>query len=122
MMLLIRVKLKVVSGRIQPAGTGLRHRVVEFPVLVAHRRWRRARVVEEGVARRLLRFVREVIDLVDAIESRLDDPGIVAFLDLCLQFVALGASGDFDERGQPVERREDFLVDRSRLDNAPASE
>ena len=93
--------------RHDPAGRPrLRHGVVHLPVLVAHRRRRRARVVEEVVARRLVRRAFEIVALVEAIERRLDDAGILAVLDLLLQPVALGAAGDVDQRRQPVERGE----------------
>jgi hypothetical protein len=45
--------------------------------------------------------------LIDTVERGLDDPGVLALLDLLFQSVALGATGDVDERRQPVERRED---------------
>jgi hypothetical protein len=43
-------------------------------------------------------------------ERRLDDPGILARLDLFLQRVALGTAGDVDEGRQPVEGGKDFGV------------
>ena len=98
------------SGMIQPAGPGCDHGVVHLPVLVAHRRRRRAGVVEEDVARRLLRLAFEVVALVDAVERGLDDAGILAGLDLLLQLVALGAAGDVDQRRQPVEGREHWFL------------
>ena len=96
----------VTSGMIQPVAPALRHGVVHLPVLVAHRRRRRARVVEEDVARRFLGRAFQIVALVDAVERRLDDAGILAGLDLLLQVVALGPAGDVDERRQPVERGE----------------
>ena len=104
-----------------PPGLGRDHRVVHLPVLVAHRRRRRAGIVEEVVARRLFRRAFEVVALVEAVERRLDDAGILAGLDLLLQPVALGAAGDVDERRQPVEGGEHFVLDRARLDDGPAS-
>ena len=53
----------------------------------------------------------QIVGLVDAVERRLDDARVRAGLDLLLQAVALGAAGDVDERGQPVERREDVVQD-----------
>ena len=60
----------------------------------------------------------QIVALVDAVERGLDDAGIPARLDLLLQVVALGPAGDVDERRQPVERREDLVLDRARLDVA----
>src|SRR5262245_6743939 len=55
--------------RHDPAGaSGLRHGVVHLPILVAHRGGRRAREIEEEVARGLLRPPSQVVDLVDAVE------------------------------------------------------
>ena len=45
-------------------------------------------------------------------------PGIVAGLDLLLQPIALRAAGNVHEGGQPVQGREDVVLDRSRLDVA----
>ena len=108
--------------RQDPAGRpGLRHGVVHLPVLVAHRRRRRAREIEEVVARRLLRLAFEVVALVEAVERGLDDAGVLAGLDLLLQPVALGPAGDVDQRGHPVERGKQLVLDRARLDVRPAS-
>src|SRR5262245_57249156 len=63
---------------------GLRHGVVHLPVLVAYRRRRRAREIEEVVARRLGRLAFEVVTLVDAIERGFDDARILATFDLLL--------------------------------------
>src|SRR4029450_8526723 len=95
-----------------------RDREIHLPILVAHRRRVLAGIVEEGIARRLLRTSREVLGLVDAIERRLHDAGILAGLDPFLQFVSLGAARDVDKRGQPVERREDLVLDRAGPDHA----
>jgi hypothetical protein len=46
------------------------------------------------------------VGLVDTIERGLDNAGIITLLDLIFQPVAFWAAGDFNERGQPVERRE----------------
>src|SRR5262249_48121753 len=70
--------------------TGLRHGVVHLPVLVAHRRRRCARVVEEIVTRRLFRPAAQIFDLVDAVERSPDDAGILSGLDLLLEPVTLG--------------------------------
>src|SRR5262249_1799556 len=94
-----------------------RDREIHLPVLVAHCRRLRTGIVEEGVARGT-RLAFEIIALVDAIERGPHDTGILAGLDLLLQSVALGSAGDVDERRQPVKRREDVAVDRSRLDDA----
>ena len=60
----------------------------------------------------------QVVELVDAVERGLDDAGIGALLDLVPQPVALGAAGDVDEGRQPVERGEQLVLDRARLDVA----
>src|SRR6266511_904227 len=100
-----------------------RDREIRLPILVAHRRRVLAGIVEEGIARRLLRTSREVLGLVDAIERRLHDAGILAGLDPLLQFVSLGAARDVDKRGQPVERREDVVLDGAGSDDArPAND
>src|SRR4026209_2473159 len=62
-----------------------RDREIHLPVLVAHRRRVRAGIVEEGIARRLRRTSREIFGLVDAIERRPYDAGILAGLDQLLQ-------------------------------------
>src|SRR5208337_5331755 len=49
--------------------------------------------------------------LVEAVERRLDDPGVLPRLDLLPQLIALGATGDVDERGQPVQRCKHFGPD-----------
>src|SRR6266481_3331501 len=77
-----------------------RDREIHLPIFVAHRGRVRTGIVEEGVARRFLGLSLQVVALIDAIERRLDDPGIAAGFDLLLQAVALGATGDVDERGQ----------------------
>ena len=95
------------NERHDPAGrTGLRHVVIHLPVLVAHRRWRRAGEVEEVIARRFWRLAFEVIALVEAVERRLNDALIFAFLDFLFQRFAFGAVGDVDQRWHPVERGE----------------
>src|SRR4029453_5205206 len=45
-----------------------RDREIHLPVLVAHRRWVLAGIVEESVARRLFRTTAKVFGLIDAIE------------------------------------------------------
>jgi hypothetical protein len=52
----------------------------------------------KGITRRLFRLTFEVVTLVDTVERRLDDPGVFAGLDLFLQRVAFGATGDVDKR------------------------
>src|SRR5262245_15434948 len=95
-----------------------RDREIQLPVLVAHCRRARAGIVEEGVARGLLRTSREVLGLVDAIERRFHDAGILAGLDLLLQSVTLRPAGDVDQGGQPIERGEDLLLEGSGPDDA----
>src|SRR6266436_2540700 len=70
-----------------------RDREIHLPIFVAHRGRVRTGIVEEGVARRFLGLSLQVVALIDAIERRLDDPGIAAGLDPLLQSVALGAAG-----------------------------
>src|SRR5262245_54718460 len=101
-----------------PFWSRLRRGVVSLPVLVAHRRRRCAREVEEEIARRLLRFAFEIVTLIDAVERRLDDAGILAGLDLLLEVLTLRAAGDVDERGYPIERCEELVLDSARLDVA----
>ncbi len=60
----------------------------------------------------------QIVELVDAIELGLDDARVLARHDLLVELIALGAAGDFDERGQPVEGGEHLLVDGARLDLA----
>src|SRR5262249_35774044 len=81
--------------------------------LVAHCGRRRAREIEEEVARRLLRSAGQVVDLVDTIERGLDDAGILAGLDLLLQSVALGPAGDLDDGGKPVQRSKQLVLHRT---------
>ena len=100
---------------------GLRHGVVHLPVLVADRRRGRARIIEEDVTRRLVRLAFEEVALVEAIERRLDDAGILTCLDLLLQPVALGTAGDVDKGRKPVKRGKQLIDDRARLDVARAS-
>src|SRR5262245_49358051 len=99
------------SRDIEANGGFGRDREIQFPVLVAYRRRARAGIVEVGIARGLFRTPREVLGLVDAIERRSHDAGILAGLDLLLERVALGSAGNVDERRQPVERGEDLLLD-----------
>src|SRR5262245_59698888 len=106
------------SRDIETSGRFGRDREIQLPVLVAHCRRARAGIVEEGVARRLLRTSREVRGLVDAIERRSHDAGILAGLDLLLQSVTLGPAGNADQGGQPVERGEDLLLEGSGPDDA----
>jgi len=56
--------------------------------------------------------------LVHTVECRFHDAGVLAGLDPLLQSVALRATGDLDEGGHPVERREDVVLDGSGLDHA----
>ena len=56
--------------------------------------------------------------LVDAVERRFHDAGILAGLDLLLQSVALRAAGDVDEGRHPIERGEDVVLDRAGPDDA----
>src|SRR5262249_39510043 len=108
---------ELVPGPIQEAKGGfVRDRENQLPVLVAHGRRRQAVVVEEDLARGLGRLARQVVDLVNAVQRRLYDSLVGPFFDLRLQIVPLGSPGDFYERRQPVERREDVAVDGSRLD------
>src|SRR5215510_10085653 len=108
-----------VDQRTEPAGrSGPRYFVVYLPVVVADRRWRRSRVVEEVVARRFLRLAGQVVNLVDAIERGLDDTGILAGLDLLLQSVTFRTAGDLDEGWQPVEGREQLVLQRAGPDDA----
>ena len=107
------------NGRIKRRDAGgAHHGVVELPVLVAHGRGEAALVVEEGVAIRFFRLSGEVVDLVEPIELGLHDALILARHDLLVQFLPLGAAGDFHERGHPVQRGEHLLEDRARLDDA----
>ena len=70
-------------------GIGRRHHgVIEFPVFVAHRRRLGSRIVEEGVARRLVALTLQVVALVNAIQRCLDDARVLAGLDLLLEPVA----------------------------------
>ena len=85
--------------RHDPAGRPrLRHGVVHLPVLVAHRGRRRPREIEEVVPRRFFRRAFEIGALVEAVERRLDDAGVLAVLDLRSQTVILGAAADVDQR------------------------
>ena len=95
---------------------GLGHGVIHLPVLVADRRRRRARIVEEDIAGRLIGFPFEEVALVDAIERGLDDAGILAGLDLLFQAVAFGAARDIDEGWQPVKGCKQLVDDRAGLD------
>src|SRR5262245_2529707 len=56
---------------------GANHRIVELPVLVPHGRRLRTGVIEEGVAYGV-GLALEVVALVEAVERRLDDTGILA--------------------------------------------
>src|SRR5258708_33764288 len=71
---------------------GAHHRVVELPVLVAHRRRERARIVEEGVARRLLRLAFQIVALdtffyyTDRKSTRLNSSHqIISYAVFCLK-------------------------------------
>ena len=106
-----------IDERFDPSGRpGSSHAVVHLPVLVAHRGGRRTRVIEEVVPCRRFGLAFEIGKLVDAVELGLDDPGISTFLDLLAQIVALGPAGDFNKCRQPVEGREQLVLDRARLD------
>src|SRR5262249_23507506 len=84
--------------RIKPTGSsGLRHRVIQLPVLVAYGRRRRSRIVEKDIARRFLRLAFQILALVKSIECGLDDAWILASLNLLLQRVARGAAGDIHQ-------------------------
>src|SRR5262249_55080910 len=80
---------------------------------VAHRRRRGSRVVEEEIAGRLLRPPAQVVGLIDAIERGPDDARILSGLELLLESVALGPTGDLDEGWQPVERGEQLVLHRA---------
>src|SRR5262245_34631156 len=108
----------VLDSRDEAEGSFRRDRKNHLPVLVAYCRRVLAGIVEEGVARRLLRFAGQVVNLVEAIELGLGDALVLAGHDLLVQIVPLGTAGNFDERRQPVERRENVVVPRSRLDDA----
>src|ERR1700745_2420715 len=75
-------------------------------------------MVEKVVTRRLFRGAFEIGPLVEAVECGLDDVRILSGLDLLFQSVTFGAAGDVDESGHPVERREQLVLDRARLDVA----
>ena len=92
-----------------PRGFG-RDREIHLPILVAHRGRGRAGIVEEDFARGLFGLSLQVVALIEAVERRLGDAGIGAGLDLFLESVALGAAGDVDERGKPVEGRENLVL------------
>jgi hypothetical protein len=70
------------------------------------------------VACRLLGFAGQIVDLVHAIERRLDEPGILTGLEPLLQCVALRPAGDLDERREPVEGGKHFVLDGAGLDDA----
>src|SRR5262249_30756790 len=72
-----------------------------------------AGVVEERIARRLLRLAFHEVALVDTVERRLDDARILPGLDLLLQPVAFGSAGNVDECWQPIEGGEDVVLDRA---------
>src|SRR6185436_35663 len=78
---------------------------------------RRAREVEEVIARRLVGLALEQVALVEAIERRLDDAGVLTRLDPLLQPLALRTAGDVHQRGHPVEGGEQLVVHRTRLDD-----
>src|SRR4029078_6954833 len=93
-------------------------REIPPPGLVAHHRRKRAGIVEEGIARRLFRTSGKVLDLIHAIELGLDDAWVAAGHDAPVQPIPLVPAGDFDQRAQPVERREDIVLDGPGPDNA----
>src|SRR5262249_18114992 len=94
------------------------HPEIARPVLVADRRRRRAGIIQEVIARRLVGLAAQVVDIVDAVERSLDDAGILPGLDLLLQSVAFRPAGDFDESRDPVEGSKHFVLDRARPDHA----
>src|SRR6266536_6487618 len=61
-----------------------RDREIHLPILVAHRRRMGAGIVEEGVARGLVGLARQVVNLVNTVQGRLDDAFIGPFFDLRL--------------------------------------
>ena len=102
-------------ARDEAGGVVADHREVNLPVVVPHCRRPRTRVVVEDVACRLRRLARQIVDLVVAVEHRLDDAGIFAGLDLLVQLVALRSARNLNERRHPVEGREDVVEDRAGL-------
>ena len=110
-----QVKWNGISGRIQPAAPAATwcstsSSSCSAPLTASHRE------IEEDIARRLVGLAFEILALVDAVERRLDDARVFAFLDLLLQFIALGAAGDVDQRRQPVESGVQLVLDRAWLD------
>src|SRR5262249_58446521 len=99
-----------------PPPPSLRPLVIRLQILKPHRRWRCTREVVEDVSRRFLRIAFEVIALIEAIERRFDDPGILAGLNLLLEPIALLSAGNVDKRRHPVEGREQLFLDCTRLD------
>src|SRR6201999_4246142 len=75
-------------------------------------------VIEKVIAIRVFRLSGEVVGLVDTIQRSFDYAFIGAFLDLLLQLVALGTTGDINERRHPVQRREYLFKNGARLDDA----
>src|SRR5262245_65637138 len=77
------------SGEREARGSFGRDREIHLPVLVAHCRRARAGIVEEDVARGFLRIAGQIVELVDAVELRLDDTRVAALLDLVILRVAV---------------------------------
>src|SRR6266487_1318254 len=61
-----------------------RDREIHLPILVAHCGRMRAGIVEECVARGLVGLARQVVNLVNTVQGRLDDAFIGPFFDLRL--------------------------------------
>src|SRR5262249_13992630 len=66
----------------------------------------------------LIRLACQVIVLVDAVERRLDDAGVLPGLDLLLQPVSRRTAGYMYHRGYPVERGEKLVKHRARRNDA----
>src|SRR6476646_10980688 len=61
---------------------GLRHCVVHLPILVANRRRRSSGKIEEVIPSRFVRLALQIVALVEAIQGRLNNAGILASFDL----------------------------------------
>src|SRR5262245_40674717 len=64
------------SRNIEASGSFGGNREIHLPVFVAYGRRFRAGIVEEGVSRRLVRLACQIVNLVDAVQRRLDDAPI----------------------------------------------
>src|SRR5450631_1584475 len=84
-------------GLDRPDAGRAHHGVIELPVLIADGRWNAALVVEEVIAI-ALRLALEERELIDTGEFSLLDAGVLTGHNLIVQFVALGAAGNFHER------------------------